>query len=909
MINLKRGNVIEFKPGLFGIQPPENIGIILKRLTRKKEVFIEVYTTKGVKELRQNQLTKKSFPDKMDIPFSLPPNKLHSLLQPKLQDLINQVGKKVTTSSSVQRDDQSETIYPPNDENQLWRFVTKEFSDPQTAFDIAWKWFREEPTSKQLQSIEDILDRSKPSGIGYFEFDANSKLFKPLSTEEYNSIKDEIKEVERIRARMVEKEEYEDEDGYLQYRYIPVGLKYCSFNDVDWKVVKKMQQWMAELIQIKTIRQSALGGTTIHTIDKFSLPQFLRYLAQDWTETSELLQPDSAMVEFLLRTDYISESDSLELLAKRAVHDYSNFSWDVDEDVQKIASELPNPEDEPEEYENRTDLRDLLAYTVDPATARDFDQALSYQENEDGTFTLWVHIADVTHYVRPGTQLDDYAKQRATSVYLPSRVLPMHAPALSTGLCALQQNVDRFAITCELTYTKDGSKKDKPQIYLSVVHVKANLSYEYVDEKLEAKDPYWIGMLKLGDLLRAKFIGLDIETKEARLSSTMGSELGFRVEEASPSTNMNEIFMIRANEAIAEFLRDSELPGLYRSHPIPDTPDVEKFNDQMAALGIDYELTIPQRPNTFTSEQKDESEVLSDESSVLDMLKGGGKLTLMPGGFATKKSKKDKNIEKEKEKTSEEEAKKEKKKPLLFGLAHLSEEEVAKWMEPFKGVLKEVRKVEDKDDRACMMLVTLGMFGRAYYTPDNIGHFGLGSRCYTHFTAPIRRYSDIVVHRVLKGILTGDATKEQPVYTEEDLDSLSEYITDQSYDAEILERRVVGAGLAMMTRRDDWNDLIGLVTRVSPRMVSVVIRDVLDGRIRISDLSKQEVIVDPSESIAFVKSNEETRVKKILNSADWLEMLDEEDEPIEILIRLGDKKAIKIVARDYIDGKVTVIPV
>ena len=903
---MKRGNVIEFKPGLFGIQPPENLGIILQRITRKKEVFIEVYTTKGTKELRQNQLTKKSFPDKLEIPFSLPTNKLHSLLQPKLQDLINQVGKKSSITSFLQKDDQSETIFPPTDENHLWSFVTKEFNEPQTAYNVAWKWFREEPTSKQLQSVEEILDKSKPGGIGYFEFDANNKLFSPLTVDEYNLIKIEIKELERIRARMVEKEEYEDEDGYLQIRYIPVGLKYCQFNEEDWKIVKKMQNWMTELIQIKNIRQSALGGTSIHTIDKFSLPQFLRYLAQDWTETSELLQPDSAMVEFLLRTDYISESDSLELLAKRAVHDYSNFSWDVDEDVQKIASDLPSPEDEPNTYTNRTDLRDLLAYTVDPASARDFDQALSFQEFEDGSFTLWVHIADVTHYVKPGTLLDSYAKQRATSVYLPSRVLPMHPPALSTGLCALKENVDRFAITCQLSFMNDGSKKDPPQIYLSIVHVKANLSYDFVDEKLEEKDPYWTGMLRLGNLLRSKFIGLDIETKEARLSSTHGSELGFRVEEASPSTSMNEIFMIRANETIAEFLKENELPALFRSHPIPDTPDVEKFNDQMAALGIDYELTIPQRPNTFIGNQKDESDVLTDESSVLDMLKGGGKLTLMPGGFATKKSKKDKNTEKEKEQS--EEKPKEKKKPLLFGLAHLSEEEVAKWMEPFKGVLKEVRKVDDKSDRMVMMLTTLGMFGRAYYTPDNIGHFGLGSRCYTHFTAPIRRYSDIVVHRIIKGFLTGTATKEQPVYTEDDLDSLSEYITDQSYDAETLERRVVGAGLAMMTRREDWNDLIGVVTRISPRMVSVVIREVLDGRIRITDLSKQEVIVDPSESIAFVKRDEEVRLKKIINSSDWLEMLDEEGEPIEILIRLGDKKPVKIVARDYIDGKVTVIP-
>ena len=127
---MKRGNVIEFKPGLFGIQPPENIGIFLQRLTRKKEVFIDAYTVKGIKEFRLNQLTKRSFPDTMDIPFSLPANKLHLLLQPKLQDLINQIGKKDKLTSPSPKDDSSETIYPPSDENHLWRFVIKEFSAP-----------------------------------------------------------------------------------------------------------------------------------------------------------------------------------------------------------------------------------------------------------------------------------------------------------------------------------------------------------------------------------------------------------------------------------------------------------------------------------------------------------------------------------------------------------------------------------------------------------------------------------------------------------------------------------------------------------------------------------------------------------------------------------------------------------
>ena len=316
---MKRGNILEIKPGLFGLKPPNNIVVFLDRITKKKEIFFQIYTLQGIKEIKRNQLNKKSFPDaKIDIPKGLPDKKLNALIKPRLQDLINRLGKEETTSAKG-RDDKSsisETIPAPNDEHQLWRFVLKEFQDATengvSPYDIAMKWYRERPSSKQVESVDEILNDSKPTGFGYFEFE--NKQFIPITSEDYDNIKENIKEVEKIRNRLVEKEEYEDAEGFTQVKYIPVGLKYATFSDQDMEVVKKIQAWMSELIYTKTLTKPALGGTSTHTIDKFALPQFLRYLAEDWTETRDLFQPDSAMVEFLLRTNYLEESESLILI-------------------------------------------------------------------------------------------------------------------------------------------------------------------------------------------------------------------------------------------------------------------------------------------------------------------------------------------------------------------------------------------------------------------------------------------------------------------------------------------------------------------------------------------------------------------------------------------------------------------
>ncbi|MFX1513847.1 MAG: RNB domain-containing ribonuclease, partial [Promethearchaeota archaeon] len=343
-------------------------------------------------------------------------------------------------------------------------------------------------------------------GVGYFDaVGAKPRRWRPISLESYEAITAEMSRLRRLRERMIEVEEIEDEEGYSKSQNIPVALYILDLTKEEQTTLQRCQKWMEELVMNKEFKRNSeiLGGTHIFSLGKFNLRNFLQFLAEDWTE-SRYLQPASVMTEFLLRTDYWNESVALENIAIRAVKENSNFTWDLDEEAQRQALEFPEPNEEKEEWKRRKDLRYLEAYTIDPATARDFDQALAYETHEDGSYSLFVMIADLTHYVSPGSYLDRHAKQRATSVYLPHRVLPMHPPALSTELCALQEKVPRFALTVQLDFSLEGERTGF-KIYESIVQVKANLTYEYVDEKLSENDLYWTGMLDLGNKLRERF--------------------------------------------------------------------------------------------------------------------------------------------------------------------------------------------------------------------------------------------------------------------------------------------------------------------------------------------------------------------------------------------------------------------
>ncbi|MFX0205103.1 MAG: RNB domain-containing ribonuclease [Candidatus Hodarchaeota archaeon] len=901
---MKKGKLIEFKSGLYGINFPNNLGIVIKKRSRKKETILDVFTTKGIREIKGNHVTKRKFPDQIEIPPSMKSKAVIHELKPRLEHFIEKYGHKTT---DIQRKRQKgEEIYKgeklaPSTDRELWDYCRKkEIKGELTSKELAMHWFQKKPTTANAAEIEEVLEVCTPHGMGYFNVKgAKPRRWNPISFEDYEAATQEISRLRRLRERLVEVDEIEDEEGNKRVQNIPVALYVLNFTKEEKKTLENCQRWMEELIMHKEFIKDSklLGGTSIYSLGKFNLRTYLQFLADDWTESRFLLQPASAMTEYLLRTEYWNESTALENITIRAIKENLNFTWDLDEKAQELALEFPNPTEEQDEWKRRKNLCHLTFYTIDPSDAKDFDQALAYEKHNNG-YTLFVACADVTHYVTPDSYLDHHAKQRATSVYLPHRVLPMHPPALSTGLCALQEKVPRFAVTVKLDFSPDGDRTNY-EIYESIVEVEANLAYEYVDEKLSEHDPYWIGMLELGNKIRNKFNGLNVETKEARMTTSQPT-LGLKVEEATVSMQMNEMFMVATNEAIGEFIRDSGHIGIYRCHPIPDQEDVNRFNDQMAALGIDYRVEIPEWPKPII-EGENSKESADEELDVLSMLKKGGKIQ-MGGGMLLSALGKDKE-EEEEEETGET------KKTLLPGLAQLQDEDREKWMKPFREVLARIQEVEDKSQRMVMHLTTLGMFGRAFYTPDNIGHFGLGSACYTHFTAPIRRYSDDIAHRLVKGILSGTVTSEHPLYTEEESGEFTEHCTEQTISAEKLERQVVGAGLAFMTRRSEWQGKIdGVVTKILPRGFFLLLREVVEGKIRMTDFTRDEVIVDPSESIAFRKKKEGAMLRKIFHAEDWQEMLDEEGEPIEVLIRLGQKVPVRINARDYVEGNVSVVP-
>ncbi|PLW68617.1 ribonuclease R [Pseudohalioglobus lutimaris] len=350
------------------------------------------------------------------------------------------------------------------------------------------------------------------------------------------------------------------------------------------------------------------------------------------------------------------------------------FEWP--EDAQREAASL-DAEPAEDDKKHRVDLRKLPFVTIDGEDARDFDDAV-YCEKRLGGWRLFVAIADVSHYVRPGMALDEEAAKRGNSVYFPERVVPMLPEALSNGLCSLKPRVDRLAMVCEMNLSRQG-KLTKYSFYESVIHSHARLTYTQVGEVLDhgshpdvdaEREPDLKRLHALYKVLRGareKRGAIDFDTVETRIIFDEQKKIEAIVPVVrNDAHKLIEEAMLCANVAAANFFEANDLPILYRVHEGPGEEKLEGLRKFLGELGLE--------------------------------LRGGVKPT-----------------------------------PLDY--QHLLEH------------------IAGRDDANVIQTMLLRSLSQAKYQPDNGGHFGLHYDAYAHFTSPIRRYPDLLVHRGIRAMV------------------------------------------------------------------------------------------------------------------------------------------------------------
>jgi ribonuclease R len=377
---------------------------------------------------------------------------------------------------------------------------------------------------------------------------------------------------------------------------------------------------------------------------------------------------------------------------------------------------------------SRRDLRDLPTFTIDPATARDFDDAISAEQRGDGAWRVWVHIADVCAYVAPGSLVDREAYRRATSVYVPGRVEPMLPEALSNGACSLVPYQDRLAVTVEMEIR--GAKVVKSSFCRSVIRSDERLDYDRVDRIFagaeHAAEP-WAGPLAaaraaaaaLGSARGKQAIALDSAEPEFKFD-TRGHVTHVMAVQQTESHRLIEHLMIAANEQVAALLEDRKLPALFRVHERPQPEAVQRLAEQLASL----EIPAPPVPEH-----------------------------LSPGEAAE--------------------------------LAGELSRAVADWIE------------KTGRGRQAFTSLVLRSLKQAWYSPKNLGHAGLGSPRYCHFTSPIRRYPDIVCHR---GLLSAIGAGEEP-YERSRVAEAGEWCSQRERDAMVIERDADDVARAFLLER------------------------------------------------------------------------------------------------------------
>jgi len=379
----------------------------------------------------------------------------------------------------------------------------------------------------------------------------------------------------------------------------------------------------------------------------------------------------------------------------------------------------------------RRDLRDLATFTIDPATAKDFDDAISAEARGEGAWRIWVHIADVGAYVRPGSPVDREAYRRGTSVYVPGAVEPMLPEVLSNGACSLVPGEDRLAVTVELDVA--GDDVTRSAFYRSTIRSDERLDYDRVDRIFAGEEEAAAAVAAPLAAARAASAALRarrdragalaVESSEPEFAFSRGGHVESSV--GSVQTESHELIehlMIAANEAVARLLSEREIPALYRIHERPEPSAAERLLEQLESLGV----PTPPAPEHIPPDQ------------------AAG---------------------------------------IIAAASHLVAEEVAR---------------RGGRGRLGLTSLVLRSLKQAKYSPENKGHAGLHSTAYAHFTSPIRRYPDLVVHRALLSAL--GAGEEAPRASR--LEEAAEWTSGRERDAMQIERAADDVARAFLLERE-----------------------------------------------------------------------------------------------------------
>lgn len=467
-----------------------------------------------------------------------------------------------------------------------------------------------------------------------------------------------------------------------------------------------------------------------------------------------------------------SSDTNVDLISVIRAHDYKLV---FPKEVNKEANSLPQVV---RDIDGRADLRDKEIFTIDGDDTKDIDDAVSlYMDGEN--YILGVHIADVSTYVKSGTALDKEARKRGTSVYLIDTVIPMLPRELSNGICSLNPNEDRYALSVEMKISKSGEVLES-KIFKSVIKSKIQMTYNKVYDILvnnivaEGYEPH-VETLKLMEKLalilvdkKSKMGAIDFDMPEAKIIlDENDAVVDIKLREMTIANKLIEEFMILANEVVAETFNKKELPFIYRIHEKPEVDRIEKLNTMLKNLGYP-EIDL----NVCTKKGK----------------VNGNNLALQ-----------------------------------------------------LKNVMNLAKGNENEKLVSLLVLRTMQL---AKYSNENIGHFGLASEYYCHFTSPIRRYPDLFIHRVISSYLANELDSKMISKYKKQAIKYAETSSEMEQEEEEAERDLYEIKKCEFMQKHVGEIYDGSISGVTSFGIFVELENTVEGLIRLENMKDDYYVYD-----------------------------------------------------------------